>query len=199
MTTKTGAFILMGEIELLSPLLIGSGKDEYSDNDVITDNDGVPFIPATSFVGVLKHYIKKHSDKDTYKYFWGFSEGDTGQQSALICSDLFPVKPEDVKIINRDGIKINNKTGVIVEGAKYDYQLIDTGANFNMRLEVKYNDDNKETCAQQLATIKKVLEDQHIRIGAKTNSGFGKIKLANSNIYHFDFRKKTHIINWLNN
>ena len=57
---KTGRIILGGTLNLLSPLMIGSGRDDISDRDVLVDSEGIVFIPATSFLGVLKTYFNRH-------------------------------------------------------------------------------------------------------------------------------------------
>jgi len=53
-----GKIILQGSIKALSPLHIGSGSDERSDMDVLLDENDQPYIPATSFIGVLKRSLE---------------------------------------------------------------------------------------------------------------------------------------------
>ncbi|MGN1126850.1 MAG: RAMP superfamily CRISPR-associated protein, partial [Ruminococcus sp.] len=49
-------------IKLSSPLSIGSGAKAQTDRDVIVNNLGNPFIPATAIAGVLRSYIKKKKE-----------------------------------------------------------------------------------------------------------------------------------------
>jgi CRISPR/Cas system CSM-associated protein Csm3 (group 7 of RAMP superfamily) len=77
-----GTIILTGTVELLSSMLIGSGKDDITDIDVLVDKDKYPFIPATSLIGVLRRHINsfrvnqsmvekiKTQYKDIPKNFW---------------------------------------------------------------------------------------------------------------------------------
>ncbi|HRR98451.1 MAG TPA: RAMP superfamily CRISPR-associated protein, partial [Candidatus Syntrophosphaera sp.] len=63
---KYGKIILKANLELISPLMIGSGESEISDRDILLNKEGKPFIPASSFMGKL--YNELSSDKKK-KYF----------------------------------------------------------------------------------------------------------------------------------
>jgi CRISPR/Cas system CSM-associated protein Csm3 (group 7 of RAMP superfamily) len=190
-----GKIVLKGIIELLSPALIGSGNDEHSDCDVILDAEGKPFIPATSLIGVLRHHIKPND------HFWGYTDKDKGHQSSIICSDLYC--KNEAKTVVRDGIKINNKTGIVEKksdktGMKYDYQVVEKGAEFNLKIEINFKEDTKPFCKQMAATICDVLKNEEISIGAKTNSGLGKIELKSEKLHEYNFIKnKQDVFKWL--
>ncbi len=114
-----GKIVLHGVIELMSPTLIGSGRDDFTDIDVLLDTDGQPFIPATALVGALRHAI---SPQEAHKNFWGFTEKKQGRQSMLRCSDLRPSEGDNrVTISRRDGIKFDSRTGIVKDQGKYDY------------------------------------------------------------------------------
>ncbi|MCH7974160.1 MAG: hypothetical protein IH949_09790 [Bacteroidetes bacterium] len=199
-----GRIILKGKIELKSPLLIGSGEDNSTDMDVLVDENGQPYIPATSFFGILRHHLSDGNykfslkEKDALEDIFGFSEEEKSKGSSFICSDLFLDVPEN-KIVVRDGIKINNKTGIVEKGAKFDYQVIEKGARFNLNIEAEYTDNgSKETVKKLLLTIKDSLTVGDIRIGAKTNNGLGKITLLDDyKIFDYDFSDIDNVIAWL--
>lgn len=193
-----GKLVLEGIIEFTSPALIGSGNKELTDIDMLLDADDKPFIPATSFTGVLKNFIySSGEDKNDLDKFWGFANENNQMQSNIICSDLCCTEGNLPNISSRDGIKIDSKTGVVKQGAKYDYQVVEKGAKFDLYLEAGYKDGKDKTfCLKIFALIKSALEDERIRIGAKTNSGMGKIKLAESKFYEFDFSKKEDVLRW---
>jgi CRISPR/Cas system CSM-associated protein Csm3 (group 7 of RAMP superfamily) len=189
--------VLKGTIKLLSPVMIGSGKDENSDMDILRGSDGVPYIPATSFVGVIRHAIKlKDSYKDNLEKFWGFSNDKRNNlmQSSVIVSDL--LSKDNTNVTVRDGVRINNKKGVAEEGAKFDYEIIERDSAFELYMEITLNEKNDDFKKQMLATIIELLKNGKIRIGAKTNSGFGKIKLDEYNIYEFNFSVKEDVLRW---
>jgi CRISPR/Cas system CSM-associated protein Csm3 (group 7 of RAMP superfamily) len=195
---KTGKIILKGKIRLLSPAMIGSGRDERTDMDITRDSDGKPFIPATSFIGVLRHSLKVKADNEQLERFWGSEKKKDKPlyQSALYCDDL-TIIDEKPEIAIRDGVAIDNKTGRAKEHAKFNYELIEKDTTFDLKMEIDLIKGYEEFFKQMLATIIHVLKNEKIRLGAKTRNGFGKIKLEDYKVYEFDFRKKDGIVRWL--
>lgn len=193
-----GKLILKGSIELLSPAIIGSGMDERSDLDVMKDSDGKPFIPATSLIGVLRHKTENSGiDSSKLEYFWGTkhsAEEKDARQSCIACSDLLPIGDFSVSI--RDGVRINNKKGIAEKGAKFDYEIIQKGGIFSLNLEITLDGIDDDFKRQMLVTIVELLKNEKIRIGAKTNSGFGKIRLREWKACEFNFSIKQDVINW---
>jgi len=192
-----GKLILKGIVRLLTPAVIGSGRDVNSDMDLLRDAHGNPYIPATSFVGVLRHMIKlDKSYESKLGEFWGFS-GDRAKeqvQSSIIVSDLLAKSNLETGI--RDGVKINSKKGIAEEGAKFDYEIIERDSEFELLIEVTLDDEKDDFKKRMLATITHILNQQIVRIGAKTNSGLGKIQLIDYKIYEFDFSKKMDVLRW---
>ncbi len=224
-----GKLVLEGVIEIRSPALIGCGSNERSDVDVIWDGGNNPFIPATSLVGALRHFIKIEGREDALKQFWGFTadekhpqeavlptgrsqSGNAGsadkrekasaaqeeRQSSLRCRDLTCKKGIVPNIIIRDGIAIEAKTGIVESGKKYEYEVIEPGAQFNLHLEVSFgNETARDFSRRMIATIREVLERESVRIGAKTNSGLGKIRLVDARISELNFGDKRDLVRWL--
>jgi CRISPR/Cas system CSM-associated protein Csm3 (group 7 of RAMP superfamily) len=207
-----GKIILKGIIELLSPAIIGSGRDENSDVDVLRDSEGKVYIPATSFTGVLRHAIKLDSTyKDKLELFWGTSKEENNpqrlRQSAIRIDDLLPNNNSDnnagknpdknPRVVIRDGVKIDNTRGIAKEGAKFDYEVIEPGAKFTLNIEVTLYSNDDDFKERMLATIIDLLKSEKIKIGAKTNSGFGRIRLTDYKIQVFDFSKKEDVLRWL--
>ncbi|RLC16533.1 MAG: hypothetical protein DRI57_11070 [Deltaproteobacteria bacterium] len=195
--------ILKGQVKSLSPLHIGSGSDDNSDMDILRDENGIPFIPATAFVGILNHSLRlRKADEKKYqdelKRFWGFSEKKEGHQSMFRCSDLLLSKDSSPEIIIRDGVRIDNKTGRAKDKGKYDYEILERGTKFNLKAEFSYKASDKAFVEKMVATICAMLKTG-IQIGAKTNSGLGEIKLPEdqTKIYQFDFSDKKDVFYWL--
>ena len=197
----TGRLILKGIIELTSPAHIGCGRNDHTDMDVLLDSDGRPFIPATSFVGVLRHFTKGKTDENDLKRFWGFtseersSDNEKERQSAVCCDDLF--LEDSSRITVRDGIKIDNKKGIVEDKGKYDYELVERGAKFKLNMVVNLSAENRDFCCRMIKTICIALQSDRIRIGGKTNSGFGKTKIEDAKMYEFDFSRKDNVLQWL--
>ncbi|MFZ5518645.1 MAG: RAMP superfamily CRISPR-associated protein [Candidatus Zhuqueibacterota bacterium] len=201
----TGKIFLKGKVQCLSPLHIGCGSGEHSDMDVLVDDNGYAFIPATSFGGVLRHSIdlERHPDiNDNFvKNFWGFSKKKTGHQCSFHCSDLYSDKKPDIVI--RDGIRIDNRTGLVEHNGKYDYEIVEPGSPFNLNMEFEYTNENKKFIKRMVRTIYQVLSESQIILGGKTNNGLGIVKLndEDSKLYEFDFKddanKKRNVFNYL--
>ena len=88
-----GRLLVKGNLILQSPLLIGTGHGVDSDLEILRDGTGRPFIPGTSWAGVLRsllHNALKTSDfdKSQLETLLGFSDKNSSRQSALITYDL---------------------------------------------------------------------------------------------------------------
>jgi CRISPR/Cas system CSM-associated protein Csm3 (group 7 of RAMP superfamily) len=199
----TNKIIYKANIILLSPLLIGNGENENSDCDVLVDEDGTPFIPATSFVGVVRNVFSKLKEiqPEYYDKFFGFSDNDEDKQSDFRCSDLRLISTKKNIISIRDGIRIDNNTGLTVEHSKFDYEVLNPDAIFKFNFEFDLcNDDNNYNNFKLsfLNTLIDTLQNQTIRFGSKTNNGFGLVNCS-GDIHNYNFKDIDDVDNYLNN
>ncbi len=191
MTKLVSKYIITGQLTNTSPLLIGKGEGELIDKEIAKDNNGIPYIPATSFVGAVKHYLSESdlSDKREFHFLFG-SDGDSTNhrfQSHFIIDDLYP--DDTVSTLIRDGIKIGTK-GVVEEKKKFNYEVLEPGSVFKLFGEIKiFEEFNKNEIETILATLFNSLKKERIRFGAFTTKGFGKIKLKYVEVYQFNFPK----------
>lgn len=196
---KKGIIILSGNLVLESPAIFGAGLNEDTDIDLQKNANGIPFISATSFLGVIRHLFESNPENEK---LWGYVKNKTKDktedimQSSITCSDL--VLNNDVfqtKI--RDGIKIDSSIGTVANESKYNYQTLEQGAFFSMYLKASYDEDRKEITQITLAQICKFLLDG-IRVGAKTNNGFGKLRLSMGNLNFKDcnLEDTNQIVQW---
>lgn len=209
MSEVIGKLLIEGDLKLLSPLIIGNGSGDNVDIEIIKDEHGQPFIPATSFVGVLRNYFYTHAELteeelNVSKLFWGSSNEKLNEgyyQSALIVEDLYPITDISIKV--RDGIKIDNEVNVAMEKHKFNYEVVEPEAVFHMKLEVNVRRINEQN---YIDTYKNIifflingLRNNKIKLGAMTSKGFGMCQLENVNFYEYDFKEKSHVIAWLLN
>ncbi|HEC25226.1 MAG TPA: hypothetical protein ENI54_04370, partial [bacterium] len=196
--------ILNGIIRNISPLLVGGGGDEETDSDILRDKNGKPFIPGASLAGVLRHHLYKHykefrsNDANNLELtllesYFGSANSDNGNSSKIIFSDL--VLANDAHVQIRDGIRIDNKTGITSDKAKFDYEVIEQGAEFKFTIEI--GGDNKDELLGFISILEDDIKGDRIIIGAKTSLGFGRIALKNSSLSFYDLKDRGDIIKWM--
>lgn len=209
-------FLLEGQLKLISPLIIGGGSSLYGDSDIVIlkDESRNPYIPSSSITGVLKHQFDKYQyqgSEDNYEqnklWFWGgeykFRQEDgecvrRSCQSSMIISDLRLPETDQAQISIRDGIRINRKSGVVDQGAKFDFEIIEPGISFAFRMEVIVRKAfNKDLFQAFFNWIASQLSTGQIAIGARTAQGFGRCRLENLTSYIFDYQRKEDLIYWL--
>ena len=206
MSKIKGRFMISGELHLESPLLISTGEKGYTDIVIQKDEKGIPFIPASSVCGVLRHYFYNNlmledEDKKQLEYFWGSekekmsNELDT-YQSSFILQDLHAIN--NPKIMIRDGIKIDNKLGIAEDEKKFDYEVVEPGAVFAFNAKIILREKFSEKIFFKIiGTIVKALSGSEVYFGAMTTKGFGRCRLLNYKLYKYDYRKKEDVISWL--
>ena len=199
--------ILEGSLELLSPLLIGSGESSSherteQDIEVLKNDEGVPFIPGTSLIGALRHRIEDQYQGDE-KLFFGDQERE---QSAVRAEDI--VFSNDVKITFRDGVRIDDVLGTAVNGAKYTYEAVERGASAPVRLEIALRGMHTDKAGSwQEANLSPAVIDNlcylrdilvnGIALGANTAKGFGQVKLQHAKLGLYDFHTPAAVKFWL--
>ena len=121
-------------IKVKSPLRISTGKnDGIIDMLILKDNHGQAFIPGTSIIGVLRNYIYDIYGEKIEDVIFGNVKNNSESQSLIRVGD---VKLENVKIIHRDGVAIDDITNVSKNKAKYDFEMIDRGAEGLLNIEI---------------------------------------------------------------
>lgn len=208
-------FYIKGKLTVLSPLLLGSGEDERTDMDIIRDAEGKPFIPGTSLAGVLRHFLRNHLEGENHdehsiiKTLFGATEKDS-TLSLLMISDMLLQESTGHRVTVRDGLKIDYITRTVAEhrgkddepggGAKYDYEVIEPGASFAVRMELVIRENNRpvmEEICDAAAFLLKHLEAGSLRVGAKTRRGMGQIRLKDTAILKLDMNLKEDVETWI--
>jgi len=193
---------IKGDLEVISPISIGSGNDKNTDKDVMVDSFGRPYLPGTSLAGVFRSYLADYTDFSNesmeIKYLFGhhidIKNKFDSTISNIFISDAYPLN--DVDILVRDGIKIDERFKSSVSGSKFNYEVVSPNTVFQLRMEViirenfeYFHDGELKSHKIDPTEIKKLLgkllyalENEKISIGAKTNRGYGLVKLINTQI-----------------
>lgn len=211
-------------LEAKTPLVIGSGdKDLLLDNPIIRDAFDLPYIPATSLAGVLRHNLQHiflpDGDKENpiIQSLFGFQDdkNDDGAGSRLIFSSAHLLGADrkvadglamankmetDIKnwliFPTRDHVRINHKGVADKDGhGKYESELLMRGVRFVFDLELWGNEADAKDWQAVLAAFSSPL----FRIGAGTRKGFGQLEVLEIWQKTFDLRNTADFNDYLAN
>jgi CRISPR/Cas system CSM-associated protein Csm3 (group 7 of RAMP superfamily) len=201
MSQLKNKILVKGELKNISPIIIGTGKSTgWVDIEVIKDENGNFYIPGTSFKGALRHFLQEnyHIPDSLINEFFGSQDA----QAIAVFDDLMAINQTQIEI--RDGVAINYKTNIAIDGAKYDYEIVPEGYSFTLSIEINIYDEkeeNGEGLYKMLATINQVLtnEDKRFCVGAMTTKGFGILRSNNFKVYQFESSSHSWLDYLLNN
>ena len=187
-------------LEATSPLAVGSGeKNIVTDAPVVRDCNGLPYIPATSLAGIIRHSM----DPNTAQEIFGYQERDRGEGSKVIISDALLVgtggkaldglqELEADEFLGhfrvlpiRQHVRITEK-GTAAKYGKFDEQVVYTGTRFVFEIEFFSEDGNEEVMQNMLG----VITAPTFRIGSGTRCGFGAMKVVCIQYRAYDLRKE---------
>lgn len=188
-----------GELCLQTPLLIGSGVDleNTTDIQILQNKWGQPFIPGTSLAGVLRHLTESWQGSPA-KILFGFSETaeKEGLQSTICIDDV--LLPE-AEICIRDGVSIDEYTGIAKNKAKYDYEVVERGAQGTFRMTW----DIRQKIVDDVPQWHQFLDDlirkmaYGFQLGAMTTKGFGCVALHHPKVGIYDLSQYRDVQAWL--
>jgi CRISPR/Cas system CSM-associated protein Csm3 (group 7 of RAMP superfamily) len=189
-----GKIILQATITNSSPMLIANGRGDVIDFEVIKDSFGKPVIPAAGFAGMLRNSFDEIDPKknlsivsETKNFFWGCDAKNKESQSHINIDDL--KIDATYKIVERDGVAIDHKTNLSIDGSKFDYELIEPGAKFKLNAEITLRSDfDTDTFLQFLFFIAQKGRNGEYQQGAFKSSGFGILNWSEIKIFKFDFK-----------
>lgn len=159
------------DLTLLSPLALSSGENEKTDSDAALDSRGKPYIPASSLAGILASV----SDKDVKNKIYGYiikadshSDKSEAHASSVIFYDCELTNEAVVSL--RDSVALKNK--VAKDGAKFDFEIVETGAEFRGYIEIT---DKFEDAEKAIENALSRLHGGELRAGKKSTRGYGRI------------------------
>ena len=185
-------------LEALSPLVIGSGnKNIKTDSVVAKDVNELPYIPATTLAGLIRHSLPEEEQRK----WMGYQTKEESCGSQLILSEAKILsengKPidglsnkEDEDSIDglndkedavkqlchqlpiRQHVRINHQ-GVAEKNGKFDEEIVPKGMRFCFEMELISEEDDNEIMDKILSTI----QSNGFRIGSGSRSGFGQISI----------------------
>ena len=200
--------LIQGDLTLETPTSFGTGDFEgLVDIPLALDPlEGKALLTGASLAGALRSYLRErefgYGKKDSgsknslYLTLFGLQEDDEGEQSYLIVHDSLSKVPQ---VELRDGVKINPKTRTAKDKHKFDYELIEAGTTFPIKMELLLPKDKKK--GQMLVTALTIclqgLEKGEIALGYRKRRGFGCCKVGTWEVCRYDLTKPEGLINWL--
>lgn len=186
-------------IECATPLSLRSGEKSITTDAVVAkDVNGLPFIPATSIAGVLRHLV--HGTES--ELLFGKSGDIDGEGSKIIFSDALMLGPDgkaldgltDIDYTTefyynyahlpiRQHVSINSR-GSAKDSGKFDNEIVYAGTRFCFEIELVTNDTDDISKAK--AIISKLYK-RSFRIGGGTRNGYGALKIVSCKIKEYDF------------
>lgn len=179
-------------VEADTPIAIGTGREDIvTDAPVVRDVNGLPYIPATSLTGVIRHALG--IGKEDKNVVFGYHDKNGGQGSRLILTDAVMIGKEGkamdgiCNIPNdefyshyieknvRQHVRITDKGVADTEGyGKFDNEVVYKGTRFVFEMELLSDAPEVEDFENSL----KQLYDETFRIGSGTRCGYGKLKVV---------------------
>lgn len=173
-------------LKLKTPLSVGSGANETSDSDVITRINGKPYIPATAISGVMGHWVNEAERKNIF----GFIDGEESRQSRIIFYDADIISDSFITV--RNSVALKNK--VSVPGAKFDFQIIEPGAEFVTYIELTKENEALQPFVEELVSA---ISGSALRFGRKTSRGYGVAEVISLKKAEFDMSVSEEKKAWL--
>ena len=179
------------EFTLLSPLSIGNGKNEKTDQDIVLNSRGIPYIPGSAVAGVFRDACKKvMGDEWTQRYFGSIrdncNDNKTITESQFRVYDAY-IQSEEYFVSRRDGVALDDyKYGI--PGAKFDREILESGIIFRTFIErdMDTNESEEDDAFNKLA---EVLHNIPIFFGSKISRGYGRV--GNFKIFKKEFSFNT--------
>lgn len=212
----TGKKYLKIKFKLASPLMIGCGKSDVTDNDIVRDNRGIPYIPATAIAGVVREGLYRYGifkykenkddreDEDAKKIFGHVriskKADDEGEQSEsrIIFYDgrIIPEDIENINISVRDSVALDeHKTAI--DGAKFDMEILEPGVSFCTYVELNCTDGDDGITKAVWKAITAMFQNNALTFGAKTMRGMGEIETCEISVTEFDLTNVQGITDWV--
>lgn len=178
-------------VEADTPIAIGTGREDIvTDAPVVRDVNGLPYIPATSLTGVIRHALG--IGKEDKNVVFGYHDKNGGQGSRLILTDAVMIGKEGkamdgiCNIQNdefyshyneknvRQHVRITDKGVADTKGyGKFDNEVVYKGTRFVFEMELL----SDETKVEDFENSLNQLYDETFRIGGGTRCGYGKLKV----------------------
>ncbi|MHB8987068.1 MAG: RAMP superfamily CRISPR-associated protein, partial [Eubacteriales bacterium] len=95
------------------------------------------------------------------------------------------------------GVAIDPTTRTAEDKKKYDFELLEAGTVFPLRIELLVREGKKEQLLRGLAIALQGLENGEIFLGARKRRGFGRCRVRNWQVCRYDLSTSEGLLGWL--
>lgn len=191
-------------VEATTPLAVGSGeKGIVADSFVATDVNGLPYIPATSIAGVLRHAIGEeiantffgNSGKENKNEMTGseiiFTEAKLVDKEGRPVDGLAEIDKNDEFLNAYLNLPIRqhnsiNKCGSVKDTGLFNEQIVYKGSRFCFEMEMlseKAQNDKFERVLDKIGS-------SSFRIGSGVTCGFGEMRVVSCKTRSLDMHNQ---------
>lgn len=187
------------DLEALESISASTGEpDPDWDNLLVRDANGLPILPGTSLIGVIRQSFARHApDADERLFGSRYRTGGRGASdaSAVSITDALVIGSEGQVIegldterawrgdpildflardqpVQRDHLRLNS-AGVVANTGKFTRAALPAGSRFRLQMELRAHTDLSE----EWATLLQFLKRRFFRIGGATRSGRGLVRI----------------------
>jgi CRISPR/Cas system CSM-associated protein Csm3 (group 7 of RAMP superfamily) len=198
--------MVYGDLVLETPACLGNGNsDVLADMPLSLDPlEGRALLTGTSIAGALRAYLRERefgyrldgNSDALHNRLFGRQEDDEGAQSWLITYDALGEIPHQVEL--RDGVALEPETRTAESKKKFDFELLEAGTGFTLRLELLVPRDEGDELLRGFAISLQGLEKGEIAFGARKRRGLGRCRVTQWQVTRYKLTEPTGLLEWLN-
>jgi CRISPR/Cas system CSM-associated protein Csm3 (group 7 of RAMP superfamily) len=191
--------VLRADLKLTSPLRIGNGAGDFTQLAILRDALGRPYLPGSSLAGVLRARWMDEIDLKEAKSlgyasraFWGTTAAEDkdrpskSSQSHFHIADMLILGTHPQAVV-RDGVRIDAATGTVDGNGKYDYELLEPGAQFPFQAEVTVREGIDIADILAIVSWLQTTLQTDLQVGGNTTKGFGRLAASGFTAWLLDF------------
>lgn len=196
--------VVSGDLVLETPACFGSGEgDSLTDMPLMLDPlEGHGLLTGTSIAGALRAYLRQREcgywsrgqANALHNLLFGYQRDDEGDQSWLIISDALSKRPQ---MELRNGVALDPKTRTAEARKLFDFELLEAGTRFPVRVELLIPQGKRDPLLQGLAIALQGLERGEIALGARKRRGFGQCRVSEWRVLRYDLTTAEGLLAWL--
>ncbi|EFI34764.1 protein of unknown function DUF324 [Desulfonatronospira thiodismutans ASO3-1] len=191
--------LFFATLEMVAPLHIGSGKkdDPLSDNPVMRNTAGMPFIPGGSLSGLFARILDEKQKIDLLGYPSSHKKGDN-KPSRVTFDDALPIPQQQYSILHpvdvRTSVTIKRDTLTAKQNHLFQSEVLPVGTRFCF--SCRFDAENEEQASEFRELVNTFL-NMSPPLGGKTNSGKGQWKADEFHIARFDLSTPEGVREWV--